>query len=293
MLFLFGCIILTSFLTLWFKVLERLKISTMQVIVYNYFTCVITGSIVNNRFPVDRDVLQQGWFIWALAMGIVFILLFNLIGFAAQRIGVAATSVANKLSLVIPFIFSIYLYDEKATVLKIAGVIVALVSVILTCWPQNQVNATTKKASFTLLIGLTAVIFFSSGLLDTMIKYVEHSFLNDENKNDYLVTAFTSASAAGVILLAIIYISGKERFDAKAILAGIALGIPNYFSIWCLVQVLKQYGDNSSAIIPINNMGIVLFSTIAAWLLFKEKLSPANWIGILLSLVAIALIAYG
>ena len=57
--------------------------------------------------------------------------------------------------------------------------------------------------------------------------------------------------------------------------------------------VLKQYAGNSSAIIPINNMGIVLFSALAAWLLFKEKLSVTNWLGILLSAVAIALIAFG
>ena len=71
------------------------------------------------------------------------------------------------------------------------------------------------------------------------------------------------------------------------------IGVPNYFSIWCLLQVLKQYADNSSAIIPINNMGIVLFSAIVAWLLFRERLSAINWAGILLALGAIALIAYG
>ena len=40
-------------------------------------------------------------------------------------------------------------------------------------------------------------------------------------------------------------------------------------------------------------MGIVLFSAVAAWLLFKEKLSFLNWVGIGLAMAAIALIAYG
>jgi uncharacterized membrane protein len=69
--------------------------------------------------------------------------------------------------------------------------------------------------------------------------------------------------------------------------------VPNYFSIWCLVHVLKQYQGNSSAIIPINNMGIVLFSAVAAWVLFKEQLTTINWLGIVLALGAIALIAFG
>jgi uncharacterized membrane protein len=57
--------------------------------------------------------------------------------------------------------------------------------------------------------------------------------------------------------------------------------------------VLKEYQGQSSAIIPINNMGIVLFSSLAAFVLFKEKLSLINWMGILLAIGAIALIAFG
>jgi multidrug transporter EmrE-like cation transporter len=40
-------------------------------------------------------------------------------------------------------------------------------------------------------------------------------------------------------------------------------------------------------------MGIVLCTALVAWLIFKEKLSAVNWLGIILSLGAIALIAYG
>jgi multidrug transporter EmrE-like cation transporter len=40
-------------------------------------------------------------------------------------------------------------------------------------------------------------------------------------------------------------------------------------------------------------MGIVLFSAVAAWVLFKEQLTTINWLGIVLALGAIALIAFG
>jgi uncharacterized membrane protein len=59
------------------------------------------------------------------------------------------------------------------------------------------------------------------------------------------------------------------------------------------MRVLKKFSNNSSAIIPINNMGIVLFSAVMAWMIFKERLSIINWVGIALALGAIALIAYG
>jgi len=275
-------------------VIERYGISNFQVIVVNYFTAVITGSIVNGRFPINNETVRFEWFPWAMVMGFIFILLFNIIGFTAQRIGVSVASVANKLSMVIPFMFSIYLYNETATILKVLGIVLALIAVILTCWPSEKQNQNSpKRLRSILLFAVPAIIFFTSGILDTMIKYVEHSFMTDENKNDYLISAFSSAAAIGGVGLIVLLITKKQKFDWRAIVAGICLGVPNYFSIWCLVQVLKQYGDNSSAIIPINNMGIVLFSAVAAWLVFKEHLSRLNWLGIILAIGAIGLIAYG
>lgn len=291
MLFLFGSIVFSSYLTLSFKVLQRYGIDSMQAIVFNYWTCVITGSVVNGHFPIHAGTVNEKWFQWACLMGGMFFIIFSIIGFTAQKIGVAVASVANKLSLIIPFIFSIYLYNEETTALKIAGVIIALAAVVLTCYPQKKDDAAVPASKWLLIIPV--ILFFSSGLLDTLIKYVEQQFLNDDNRNDYLITAFAAAGTVGTAVMSFLLFTGKMKFDKKSILAGIIIGIPNYFSIWCLVRVLKDYAANSSQIIPINNMGIVLFSAVAAMLLFKEKLSPINWAGIILSLGAIALIAYG
>jgi drug/metabolite transporter (DMT)-like permease len=290
MINLLGSIVLTSWLTLSFKWVEQLRLDRFQVIVFNYIFCVITGSIVNGEAPHYNTNAHASWFGWACLMGTVFISLFSIIGFTAQKIGVAVTSVANKLSLVIPFIFSIYLYDEKAGWLKITGVIIALLAVVLTCLPAKEEKT---KSDHTLLYVLPIALFLGSGLLDTMIKYVEHQFLVPGNVNDYLITAFSTAAALGSIVLTILLITGKQKFMWKSVAVGAAIGIPNYFSIWFLMRVLKKFSNNSSAIIPINNMGIVLFSAVMAWMIFKERLSIINWVGIALALGAIALIAYG
>ena len=290
MLFLIGSIILTSYLTLCFKVTERLRINTFQAIVFNYVSCVITGSLFNGYFPINASAMQQPWFPWAASMGAVFIVTFNIVGFTTQKLGVSVASVANKLSLVIPFIFSVFLYKEPVTAFKLLGILLALVAVYLTVKPAK--NQQEKKNSKWLLV-LPVLLFAGSGLLDTMIKYTEQRFLNGSNNNDFLITAFAGAATIGLIVLTVLVATGKQKFEYKAVLAGAAIGFPNYFSIWCLMVVLKQYAGNSSAIIPINNMGIVLFSALAAWLLFKERLSLINWLGIILSVCAIALIAFG
>lgn len=296
MIYLIGSIVFTSWLTLAFKVVERLRIHTFQAIVFNYITCVITGSVVQGNF-INYGVLpQQPWFGWACLMGGVFIGLYNIIGYTTQKMGVAVASVANKLSLVIPFIFSAILYNENITAFKIAGIITALIAVVLTCYPRrrpagSQQHAKSNGRSWLYL--LPAILFIGSGLLDTMIKYVEQGYLDSSNQDIYLITAFSMAALSGIVILTFQLITGRTRFSWKGVLAGVMIGVPNYFSIWCLLQVLKEHADNSSAIIPINNMGIVLVSAVAAWMLFKERLSTINWAGILLAIGAIALIAYG
>lgn len=291
MLYLVGSIIFSSWLTLSFKVVEKFGINNLQVIVFNYFTCVITGSIVNGNFPINSSTPGERWFSWALVMGIIFVLLFNLVAATAQKLGVAVASVAYKLSLVVPFIFSVYLYNEKNTILKTIGIVAALVAVIFTCYKPS--TGSKPDSSKFLIWLLPAILFIGSGLLDTMIKYVEQSFLDGENNDYYLITAFLVAATVGGITLAILVATKKQKLSWKAIVGGIAIGVPNYFSIWCLMRVLKLYGANSSAIIPINNMGIVLFSAVVAFIFFREKLSLLNWTGIVLSLGAIALIAFG
>jgi drug/metabolite transporter (DMT)-like permease len=293
LIYLLGSIVLTSYLTLSFKVVEKYKIPLFQAIVFNYITCVVTGSIVNGSFPINAAALQQPWFLWALVMGSLFICLFNVIGYTTQKLGVAVASVANKLSLVIPFTFSLYLYNEPSTWLKIAGIIMALVAVVFTCMPAKKEEGQTQRSLGILPILLPTILFLGSGFLDTLVKYVEQAYLNEANNNAYLIASFGVASTFGSIALIVAIITGKQKFDPRSIIAGILIGFPNYFSIWCLVKVLKAYQGNSSAIIPINNMGIVLFSSVMAAWLFRERLSVVNWVGIVLSLGAIGLIAFG
>ena len=293
MLYLIGSIILTSWLTISFKYVAKFRINTFQAIVFNYLTCVITGSIVNGEIPFNQTTLGEPWFFWALGMGTIFILLFNVIAQTTQRIGLAVASVANKLSLVIPYVFSIYLYEEKSSWVQVGGIALALAAVFLTCYPSGTESKKGPGRVGILLMLLPVILFFGSGLLDSMIKYVETVFLNPQNQDQYLTTAFGSAAAIGLITVAIQVLSGEQNLSLKAAAAGICIGVPNYFSIWCLIHALNQFPGESAMIIPVNNMGIVLFSSVIAALVFSERLTLINWFGIGLSLFAIALIAFG
>lgn len=291
MMYLIGSIVLTSYLTLSFKACERFRVNVFQAIVFNYITCVITGTIVNGSFPIHAQNMQTPWFVWAMIMGAMFVSIFNVVAMTAQKNGVAVASVANKLSLIIPVLLSVYLYQETVSGWKAIGVGIALLAVILTCYTPSGKDNAVQSSKWVYLLPL--ILFISSGLLDALINHVQLTYVTADNNNDYLVSAFFFAAIIGSLVLTIQLIRKKQQFIWKNLLAGIVIGIPNYFSIWCLVHFLKESPWQTSASIPVNNMGIVLFSAVVAWLLFKERLSKLNWAGIILSLLAIYLIAFG
>jgi drug/metabolite transporter (DMT)-like permease len=225
-------------------------------------------------------------------MGAMFVSIFNVVALTAQKNGVAVASVANKLSLIIPVMLSVYLYNETVAGWKAAGVVLALAAVVFTCYTPRK-DATGQGKQGLMVYMLPLILFLSSGLLDALINHVQLTYVTEENNNDYLVSSFFSAATIGSVLLLIQFVRKKQQFQWKSLFAGVLIGIPNYFSIWCLVHFLKQSPWQTSASIPVNNMGIVLFSAVAAGILFKERLSKINWLGILLSLLAIYLIAFG
>ncbi len=248
---------------------------------------------MNGAWPAYRENISQPWFTWAIVMGIGFVVSFNMIAITVQKSGLAVASVASKLSLIIPFVAAIFLYGESITVFQVAGIIVAAIGVILTLYPHptDPQKEGEKESSSQVL--LPVFVFLITGLLDSLVKYVEKTFLDGNNNNEYLVTAFSAAFAGGLLFFIYQLMIGSAHIQMKAVLAGLLIGVPNYFSIWCLMKVLKMFPGESAIFLPVNNMGIVLGSALVAAVVFKEHLRKINWAGIIFSIIAICLIAFG
>ncbi len=285
MFFLLATIVLNVVLFMLFKLFPRYDVDGLQAIVFNYIVCVITGSLFIGYFPIGAESLHQPWLPWAALLGFCFIGLFNLIAYCTKVEGMTTTTIANKLSLVIPVVFSYFLYDEELGIGEIAGVTLALPAVY---FATRRKKEDVEVRSF----WLPLLLFVGSGLLDTLVKYVEEHFLQDAaNHAIYTIHTFATAALLGSLFLLIMFLTGKRRFDPKNILAGMLLGVPNFFSIYCLIRLLHSDFLQSSAAIPVNNIGIVLLSSLVAIWFFGEKSGPTRLLGIVLSLLAILLIA--
>lgn len=284
MIYLLLTILLNAVLFVCFKLYPKYNIDTLQAIVVNYITCVVTGSIFIGHFPISAKSVSYSWFPFAVFMGFLFISIFNFIGYSTRRFGITTTSVANKLSLVIPVIFSVILYNEKLTVVNIIGILLAFPAVYFSTRVQEDKHATN--------IVMPALLFLASGMLDALMKYAEHTYLeNRQVQAIFPIHIFSTAAILGITLVGVQVALGKTKLQWRNVIAGIVLGIPNFFSIYYLIRLLNSDWLESSAAIPVNNIGIVVASALVAILFFKEPFTKWRAVGIALSILAIILIA--
>jgi drug/metabolite transporter (DMT)-like permease len=287
LIYLLLTILLNVIISAIFKVFPKYNIDTLQAIVVNYCVCVITGSVFIGHVPFTAAVIHTSWLPWALLMGCGFILIFNLLAYSTRVDGITTTIIANKLSLVIPALFSVFLYNERVGIGKVIGIVLAFPAVYLTTRIKDADNKSQNLV-------LPALIFIGGGLLDTLMKYVQTNFLPTADAQAlYTVFCFTTAATIGIVTIIILLVIGKTTIRLRNIIAGICIGIPNYFSIYFLIRMLNSSFLQSSAAIPVLNIGILVASTAAAILFFKEKTNRLRDIGMALSIIAILLIAFG
>jgi len=267
-----------------FKLFERYKINILQAIVVNYITACFCGIISYNSPISTSEILNSKWFYGAVLLGFLFIAVFNLMALTAQRNGLSVASVASKMSVVIPVIFGFYVYNESAGLQKIFGIILALIAVYLT--------AIKSKSSIRLKQGLLLpfLLFLGSGVIDASIKYLETTYVSKNGIPIFSATIFGCAAIIGVFILTYKVFNNAFKFDIKNAIGGVILGIINYYSIFYLLKALQFEGLESSTLFTVNNVAIVMVSTLAGLLLFKESISKKNWIGISLAIISILLV---
>jgi drug/metabolite transporter (DMT)-like permease len=286
MIYLLLSIVFATSLVVIFKYFEIFKINTLKAIVVNYIVAFILGFVFAEIDVPVTELPAQQWFYGALILGIMFVAVFFIMALTAQKNGISVASVAGKMSIVIPALFGVLLYNESVTALKIIGIIIALVAVYLASVKEEKEKKYTKVA-----ILFPILLFLGSGAIDTTLKYVEKNYVLENEISIFSGSLFGFAAFFGVLILVFTSIKKRESFGVRNLIAGIVLGIPNYYSIVFLIKALRIENFESATLFTINNVGIVVVSTLVGLLLFKERFSVKNKIGILLAILGIILVA--
>lgn len=286
MIYLVLAVVCNSLLFLILKSFDRFRINTLQGIVVNYAVAGSLGLLLSPVHFSFAALETKSWLWIPPIMGLLFISIFLLIARTAQTIGVSVASVANKMSVIIPVIVAILLYNDSTGFMKVAGIVLALVAVYFTSKKNDGTSLGLRQ------LFLPLVVFLGSGIIDALVNFAQQQSVSTADSPLFIACCFLMAFTGGLLMVSYQLIRKQTTLQPRALIAGIVLGVPNYFSIWCIIEALESQLMESSMLYPVANMGIVVVSTLGAFLIFREKLSPMNLLGIGISIAATLLIMF-
>jgi drug/metabolite transporter (DMT)-like permease len=225
--------------------------------------------------------VDASWFGFTLSAATLFIGLFLIMGMSAQRNGLSSTSVAVKMSMALSVLGMVIFYAEDVNAWKISGITLAIFGVIgMTLQANEQKN---ERSSGWMLL----VLFLGSGMLDFLLNYIQHQVLTENETAFFTAYAFGLAGIIGMFIALILIAKRKLTLAFRHIIAGVLLGIPNYFSIYFLMKAYDTLELSNSSILAVINVCIVVIASLVGLLFFKEKWNRMKIIGFISSLISI------
>ncbi len=264
------------------RLFERFKLDNHQALMWNYVFAAGTGFLLCKQFDTPAQLVAEPWFGLSLITGFWFIFTYLLMTASTQRSGVTITSLSSKLSVVLPTLAGVVLFNERLNFVASLGIVLALVALVLVVGRKNE-SSKTNQTNWLLPI----FIFFGTGTGDILMKLTEQR--NEAIDMSFMIAfIYFIALLFGIIIVTYDLIRGKSKWQWKSALGGIGLGVINFFSTYCVYHAMRCF-DNV-VLFPVYNIGVVSLTALTGWLLFKEKLTWKNYLGLAIAIVAVILI---
>lgn len=240
----------------------------------NYLTCMAVGG----AYAGFGNVLTPGaGSAWPLGLGavtgVLYLLGFVLLQWNVGHNGVVLSSTYMKLGLLVPIVGAIAFLHETPAIMQVIGFVLAIAAVLLMNSSASKGIARSRGALILLLL--------TCGTGDFMSKIYE-MFGPKELSDQFLFYTFASA----FVLCLIPVIRKHEKPGVKELLWGAALGLPNYFSARFVLRALEA-GIPAVIVYPTFSVATMIVLSIVGVMLFKEKLSRREWIGMGMILTAL------
>ena len=276
------------------RLFDRFKLDNHQALMWNYVFAAGTGFLMCKQFDTPAQLVGEPWFGLSLITGFWFIFTYLLMTASTQRSGVTVTSLSSKLSVVLPTLAGVVLFGERLNFVATMGIVLALVALVLVVGRKNKdanqgdakhCVSTTGKGW---LVGMLPVfIFFGTGTGDILMKLTEQR--NQAADMSFMIAfIYFIALLFGILIVAYDLIRGKSKWQWKSAIGGIGLGVINFFSTYSVYHAMRCF-DNV-VLFPIYNIGVVSLTALVGWLLFKEKLTWKNYLGLAFAIIAVILI---
>lgn len=288
-------ILCTAGLLILFRSFPRAGVNPLHAIAVNYGVAAVWGWSFAGGIPAYEAAAHLPWVLAGALGGLGFIFIFRLTATSTVEWGMATTSVASKLSLVIPSGILLALHPtDHPNALKIIGMACAIPAVVLSSWPEPGAGPRGRW-------WVPLALFFGGGAVDLLFAWYggEEHMLAPEHPYLFAALPFTTAFMTGFAVLAVerarsIRIAGAPvGWTFKDLVGGLVLGTTNFGSLYFLLEAYAKVDLDRSAIVPVLNLGVVVLSALTGWFFFGEHIRRTHAAGLALGLLSILLFLAG
>lgn len=236
----------------------KCKISMLAT---NYLTCVVVAAC----FIGPKNIFIGGTGMsWAVGLGslngVFFMTALMCNQYSVARTGIVMPSVFSRMGgLLVPLVFSIFMFGELPGILQVAGSILAVAGILM----MNLKRGGTISGS---CIPALITLLFTEGMASSMTKVYRETG-NAAFSDHFLMCTFASA----FILCLIVVLLRRERPGIWELVFGMLFGVPNILATRFILKALETIP--AIIVYPTRSVATIALIALIGVLAFKERLS--------------------
>lgn len=257
---------------------------------YQFYNCIVSLiSAITLLFLSENLSVSSFTVALALLFGIIT-LLQQITNMKALESGpFSYTTVIISLSTLIPTLSGYFFWNEKIATVQIIGIVLLLI-----CFVLSVNNKSDNKSANIRWLLFSFSAFVCTGIIGIMQKIHQSSCHKDE-LDSFLIIAFMFSFICSGIYSILIFKKTKANISKKKsvlnispviqmIISGVFVALNNKLNLY-LSGVL-----DSAVFFPVVNGGGLVLTSVAAAVIFREKLTTKQWTGLFIGIVAVLLI---
>lgn len=262
------------------KLAKRYQISIIQAVTVNYLTAFILCFLC---FKSDVSLVTSTapWSIY-IALAVLLPSIFLFLAASIKRLGIVKTDIAQRLSLFIPILAAYFIFKEDFNQYKLIGLIVGFPAIFLTFIRKTERQPTAGNWIYPIMV------FLGFGIIDVLFKQI--ALYKAIPYTTSLFVVFCLSFVVSVVVVAVMAGSGKTKIQLVNLACGVILGLFNFGNILFYLKAHQALAKNPSTVFAAMNLGVIVLGSLVGLIVFREKLSRLNYLGIILAIAAVILI---
>lgn len=262
------------------KLAKRYQIGIAQAITWNYlFAIGLSLFFFRPAINVLNLASIQGIHV---LLGVLLPTIFIFLALSVQRTGLARTDIAQRLSLFISLLGAFFIFNENYSTLKYFGIAIGFLAIIFTVYRKSTTQVNNTDWLYPLLV------FIGFGVIDVCFKLISQYTPLPYTTSLFIIFCIAFLLSLGyIVYLAVIK---KVKLQLINFICGCILGFFNFGNILFYMKAHRAMANDPSTVFAAMNIGVIIFGSLIGILVFKEKLTKLNYLGLTLALLAIILI---